>query len=100
LTVKPERDTAATDTGERYGDGDVFGFPRTLLLPLVLQRGNEVTPIYGGRELRKGDRVHFAVHAERAADANLWLAQHDWELIEYLDAEAPVRGIAEEQQTV
>ena len=98
LTVKPERDTETMETGEKQHGIDLFGFPRTLLLPLVLQRGSEVAPIHAGRELRKGDLLHFAIHAERSNEANLWLTQHDWELVEYLDTEAPVRGLTEERE--
>jgi NhaP-type Na+/H+ or K+/H+ antiporter len=96
----------AKDAKGREGEGepdqnaDIFGFPRTLLLPMVVVRGGEATPIRSGRELRKGDVVHFAVQEERADDAAEWLALNDWELVEQLDKDAPVSGLTEQKPTV
>jgi voltage-gated potassium channel Kch len=98
LTTKVVKGDAAE--AEPDPNADIFGFPRTLLLPMVVARGGEAAPIRSGRELRKGDVVHFAVQAERADDAAEWLKLNDWELVEQLDKDAPVSGLTEQTQNV
>ena len=61
-----------------------FEMPEGLLMPLVMQRGNDVGPVNSGAEFKKGDVVHFAVFSEQRVDAHIWFAKRGWQIEEYV----------------
>ena len=68
-----------------------------VLLPLVVCRGSDAFPSCSGREFRKDDVVHFAIYTEMRAQAVTWLDERGWELVEFLDKDAPVSGLESAQ---
>jgi len=86
-----EKKPARTET-EGSGEG-AFDFPRARILPLVVGRGDGAFAVHGGKEFRKGDRLHVAVYKDELAEAHAWLEARDWAFVESLDPTAPVAGV-------
>ncbi len=81
------------------GDADEpgpFDFPRSLILPLVVQRGNTAHEVFDDREFRKGDVLHLALDLAQRDQAHDWLVDRGWALVEELDLESPVAGVRDE----
>jgi len=72
LTVKPKKAAAAEGEEDKT---PTFATPESLLLPLLHQRGNKLTPVSGRTTLAEGDVVHFAVLDERREEAEAWLRE-------------------------
>ena len=71
-----------------------YEFPR-FVLPLVVQRGKQAFPANAGEELTRGDVVHFAIVQSKREEAEAWLGERDWRMVETLDKNMPVAGVAE-----
>jgi NhaP-type Na+/H+ or K+/H+ antiporter len=56
----------------------VTDVPSNALLPLVCFRAKQVFLVHDEFPVRKGDRLMFAVHADRANEAHEWLRDHGW----------------------
>lgn len=63
---------------EPDGPEGIFDVPETLVLPLVITRGNAVYPVSRRNEIRKDDEADVLVFSEQADKARAWLRERGW----------------------
>jgi NhaP-type Na+/H+ or K+/H+ antiporter len=88
--LRLRRETATVETWEKHAgstvekgpQGESLGFfenPPNLVLPMLMTRGDKLTPVSASADFKAGDQIHFAVSVERRDQAEDLLRRHGWQ---------------------